>query len=190
MTQDMKSPSNSLLVLTGSDVKTLLCNNEALITSIIEKAYHLHGTGNSSLPHSSFLRFPEMVKERIIALPAYLGGDANVAGVKWIASFPENLKAGKSRASASIILNSMEDGRPICMMEGSIISASRTAASAALAAPAPSYQRSTGFGTYWVRLHQSGDVTLPQMGISWDAKFTRLRYQSGFHKGLFKEDRS
>ena len=122
-----------ILTLGGPDIASLLQGKEQDIIDRIGEAYVIHGSGDSCLPHSVFVRFPNMKRERIIALPGYLGGKKNIAGIKWISSFPENYSLGISRASAVMVLNSMDTGRPQAFMEGSIISAKRTAASAALA---------------------------------------------------------
>jgi ornithine cyclodeaminase len=125
----------SVLFVPGDDVAALLRHEEAAIIRAVHDAYAAHVDGDSLAPHSTFLRFPGGY-DRMIALPAYLGGRFRAAGLKWIASFPDNHARGLERASGVIVLSSVGTGHPIAVLEGSIVSAKRTAASAAVAARA------------------------------------------------------
>ncbi|HTF46211.1 MAG TPA: 2,3-diaminopropionate biosynthesis protein SbnB, partial [Pseudonocardia sp.] len=121
-------------VISGAQVQGALRGRENEITELVEATYRVHGAGDSVNPPSYFLRFPDRPTSRIIALPASIGGQVRVDGLKWISSFPENVAAGIPRASAVLILNDHDTGYPFAVLESSIISATRTAASAALAA--------------------------------------------------------
>lgn len=123
-----------LYLIKAKEVAEILDEKETEIMQIVSKAYVLHTAGESSLPNSIFLRFPNNGLNRIIGLPAYLRGNINAAGMKWISSFPDNINHGIERASALMILNNIENGHAEVVLEGSIISSKRTAASAALAA--------------------------------------------------------
>ena len=121
-------------VISGAQVQRALAGNEKQIVELVEQTYRVHGAGDSVNPPSYFLRFPDRPTSRIIALPASIGGPIRVDGLKWISSFPGNVAAGLPRASAVLILNDHDTGYPFACLESSIISATRTAASAALAA--------------------------------------------------------
>ena len=121
-------------VITGAQVQRVLRGRETEIVGLVAATYRLHGAGDSVNPPSYFLRFPDRPSSRIIALPASIGGPTRVDGLKWVSSFPENVAAGVPRASAVLILNDHDTGYPFACLEASIISATRTAASAALAA--------------------------------------------------------
>jgi 2,3-diaminopropionate biosynthesis protein SbnB len=121
-------------VIPGSTVKSVIDGHKKQVFDAVEAAYRLHASGDTINPDSYFLRYPNRPSARIIALPAHLGGAIQKSGIKWISSFPENRAGNLARASAVLILNDATTGYPLSCMEASLISATRTAASAALAA--------------------------------------------------------
>lgn len=131
-TETRRAPS--FAVVSGAQVHRTLDGAHQQVIEIVERAYRTHGAGATVNPPSYFLQFPDRPDSRIIALPASVGGDIGVDGIKWISSFPGNVADGLPRASAVLILNDPRTGYPLACLEASIISAARTAASAALAA--------------------------------------------------------
>src|SRR5881397_2528456 len=123
-----------LSIINGKIVFDIIRAHRADCIDIVRNAYLAHAQGQSVNPDSYFLRFPDKPDCRIIALPAYLGNGFHVAGLKWIASYPDNVQRGFPRASAVLVLNDYDTGYPFAILESSIISAARTAASATLAA--------------------------------------------------------
>src|SRR5216684_1601466 len=123
-----------LSIINGKTVFDLVRAQRSECVRVVREAYLAHADGHSVNPDSYFLKFPHKPDCRIIALPAYLGNGFDVAGLKWIASYPGNIQRGFPRASAVLVLNNYETGYPFAILESSIISAARTAASATLAA--------------------------------------------------------
>src|SRR5437667_10949571 len=121
-------------IINGKTVSDIIRAHRADCLDVVRDAYLAHARGQAVNPDSHFLRFPEKPDCRIIALPAYLGNGFHVAGLKWIARYPGNVARGFPRASAVLVLNNYETGYPFAILESSIISAARTAASAVLAA--------------------------------------------------------
>src|SRR5437763_1656998 len=124
----------ALSIINGKTVGDLIGDHRSECIAVVHDAYLAHADGHSVNPDSYFLRFPDKPDCRIIALPAFLGNGFGVAGLKWIASYPGNIRRGFPRASAVLVLNDYETGYPFAILESSIISAARTAASGALAA--------------------------------------------------------
>jgi 2,3-diaminopropionate biosynthesis protein SbnB len=134
----MRPTPKSLLYLSKSDLLRLGGDTSAPYVAAIEQALRLHAEGQFVQPLKPYLRWrgPEgHIADRIIAMPAYLGGEAPVAGLKWIGSKHDNpSRHGLERASALVVLNDTETHYPVAIMEGSLLSSMRTAAVTAVAA--------------------------------------------------------
>jgi ornithine cyclodeaminase len=121
-------------VVPGSAVRRAIDGDRQRVFETVEMAYRLHAAGQTINPDSYFLRYPDRPNSRIMALPAHIAGTIHKSGIKWISSFPDNNASNLARASAVLILNDGATGYPVACIEASLISATRTAASAALAA--------------------------------------------------------
>jgi ornithine cyclodeaminase len=95
--------------------------------AVIRDTLHVMKDEDVAQPVKPYLRYRNATN-RIIAMPAYVGGNISMAGIKWIASFPGNLKKGMQRAHSVTILNEADTGIPLCIFNTALISGIRTAA--------------------------------------------------------------
>jgi N-[(2S)-2-amino-2-carboxyethyl]-L-glutamate dehydrogenase len=114
-----------MLYINTSDLNQIGTDWENLILQI-KKAVKTLNDSDFSQPIKPYLRFIKP-QNRIIAMPAYVGGEINCAGIKWIASFPDNLKSNIQRAHSVTIINDPENGIPLCIINSATVSEIRTA---------------------------------------------------------------
>jgi ornithine cyclodeaminase len=95
----------------------------------VEKVFRLLDEGECIEPQAPIIKWNGLHGRRISMHPAFIGGDVQVAGIKWIPSNPENpIKRNMPRSNGITILNDPETGFPLAIMDGTAISAMRTGA--------------------------------------------------------------
>ena len=117
-----------LLYLDEGDVTGLLDMPGAL--SVVEEAFLEHGMGRVQMPPKSYLYFPT---GDLRTMPAYLE-TAGIAGVKIVNVHPGNPEAGLPTVMAVVVLNSIETGAPLAVMDGTYLTDMRTGAAGGVAA--------------------------------------------------------
>ena len=92
--------------------------------------HNSHGTQLSFPKTSPFPNMPldEGDDRRFMAMPAYVGGEFDMVGVKWYGSNVKNKKYGLPRSVLTVMLSDKDTGAPRCLMSANILSAVRTGA--------------------------------------------------------------
>ena len=122
--------SAELLYLSRADVQRLDVPITEVI-HIVEKAFLEKAGGRVEVPPKPGVH-PQK-NAFIHAMPAYIP-EMRSAGVKWVSGFPDNPRRGLPYISGVIVLNDVETGRPVCVMDGTWVTAKRTGAATAVAA--------------------------------------------------------
>lgn len=94
---------------------------------VIREAVVCLANNEFAQPIKPYLRYNNL-KNRIIAMPAYVGGECDMAGIKWIASYPDNINHGIARAHSVVVLNNSETGIVEAIINTPLLSIIRTAA--------------------------------------------------------------
>lgn len=116
----------------------LACVNtmEKMFALLHHGDYRMAGPNSDS--HGAMITFPKdsafpgmpkpTADRRMMAMPAYLGGDFCTAGVKWYGSNIANRDKGLPRSILMFTLNDPDTGAPLAHMSANLLSAYRTGA--------------------------------------------------------------
>lgn len=109
---------------------------EDLLVTLNKGDYVMAGVNHNS--HGAQVIFPDdpqfegMPKNaddrRFMAMPAYLGGKYQMAGMKWYGSNCENKASGLPRSILMMMLNDKDTGAPLALMSANLVSCYRTGA--------------------------------------------------------------
>lgn len=107
---------------------------EDLLLTLNKGDYVMGGKNHNS--HGCMVTFPDepefpgMPKNaddrRFMAMPAYLGGRYQMAGMKWYGSNIENKEKGLPRSILMMMLNDKDTGAPLALMSANLLSSYRT----------------------------------------------------------------
>lgn len=107
---------------------------EDMLLTLNRGDYVMGGQNHNS--HGCMVTFPDepefegMPKNaddrRFMAMPAYLGGKYQLAGMKWYGSNVDNKKKGLPRSILMMLLNDKDTGAPIALMSANLLSCYRT----------------------------------------------------------------
>ena len=118
------------------DMKSCVDVMEDLLVTLNKGDYVMAGVNHNS--HGAQVIFPDdpqfegMPKNaddrRFMAMPAYLGGKYQMAGMKWYGSNCENKASGLPRSILMMMLNDKDTGAPLALMSANLVSCYRTGA--------------------------------------------------------------
>ena len=118
------------------DMKACVDCMEDVLLTMHRGDYVMGGENHNS--HGVQMLFPDHPKfegmpsngddRRFMAMPAYLGGNFKLAGMKWYGSNVANKALGLPRSILTMMLNDKDTGAPLAMMSANLESCMRTGA--------------------------------------------------------------
>lgn len=115
-------------ILTQRDVRRLLTMDIAV--PAVEQAFRQHGSGETIMPPKVYLSLDHHQGD-FRAMPSYFAGSV---GLKWVCSYPDNPRQnGMPAVMAVYVLNDPATAYPLAIMDGTLLTAVRTGAGAAVA---------------------------------------------------------
>jgi len=118
-----------MLILSEQEVRSLIDIDELI--AALAQAHIQYSTGKAVMPVRLVVPLPQ-IQGRITSMPGFLSED-QALGMKVVTYFQENPQRGLPAILATVMLFSAETGQMIATMDGSYITAIRTACASALA---------------------------------------------------------
>ncbi len=131
-----------MLVLSEQHVQSLIEIDELI--AALKRAHVQYSTGNAVMPVRLVVPLAQ-IRGRITSMPGFLTGD-QALGMKVVTYFQENPQKDLPAILATILLFSAETGKIVAAMDGSYITAIRTACASALATEALANPRAPVLG--------------------------------------------
>lgn len=137
----------NIKLISMEDIMAAGCCDIQEVIRVIEEVLVDYKNGGVMLPDKISQIFNSETQDRINCMPSTLMKDG-VCGVKWVSVFPENPhKFSSQNVSGVIILSELEQGFPFAVMDGTLITALRTACMGAIGAKYLARKDSHTYGT-------------------------------------------
>ena len=131
-----------MLILSEKEVEALIDIDELI--AALERAHIQYSTGKAVMPVRLVVPLPQ-IDGRITSMPGFLTED-QALGMKVVTYFHNNPKQNLPSILATIMLFSAETGKMIAVMDGSYITAIRTACASAMASKVLSNPSASALG--------------------------------------------
>jgi N-[(2S)-2-amino-2-carboxyethyl]-L-glutamate dehydrogenase len=127
------APTMEFLYLDQEDVVAAGGTDMPAMVDVLERAFRIKAAGQVRMPPKVTITWSdepatEELHGRIMAMPGHVGGEVDVAGLKWIPSVRGNPARGRPRANALVLLSDRSTGLLLAVMDGTVVSAMRTGA--------------------------------------------------------------
>ena len=154
----MSKTDSHTLILNRRAITAILDHRKAL--AAVENAFGQYARGTAHMPPKVYLDVKQHNGD-FRAMPAFLE-DSHSCTLKWVNVHPDNPPKGLPMVMAVLVLNDARTGFPLCIMDGTYITAVRTGAAGAVAAKYLSPKR-------------AGRVALVGCGVQAAMQLTMLR---------------
>jgi len=118
------------LMLSRNDVDSVLSMDACI--AAVETAFGELTRGNADMPQRAVIRVPEH-KGLFLGMPAHIGGDEEVLGLKVVTVYPDNPAKGMPTIFGTLLLCDPTTGKTVAIMDAGYLTAVRTGAASGVA---------------------------------------------------------